>query len=144
MGSNPGTLAGWAKTSLINDYRWIVSYGNPVSSQARYIGVGSGGTFFTGSFDSDISVTGANTGTWYYVTSTFDGTTLRLYVNAQERANTTSVTFNTVSNTAQLGRQVNWNEYWSGNIGAVHIYNRALSANEITENFNATRARYGV
>ena len=32
----------------------------------------------------------------------------------------------------------------SGNIGQVKIYNRALSAQEILQNFNATRYRYGI
>ena len=31
-----------------------------------------------------------------------------------------------------------------GNIGQVKIYNRALSAQEILQNFNATRFRYGI
>jgi hypothetical protein len=144
VGNNPGTIAGWARPAAANSYRWIVSYGNPATSQARYIGVGPNANFFTGSYAQDINVSGVSLDTWYYVASTFDGTTLKLYVNAQEQSSTASVTFNTVANTAQIGRQVNWNEYWSGNIGAIHIYDRALSAAEILENFNATRTRYGV
>ena len=32
----------------------------------------------------------------------------------------------------------------SGEIGAIHIYNRTLSAGESTQNFNALRGRYGI
>lgn len=35
-------------------------------------------------------------------------------------------------------------EVWSGNISQVSIYNRALSAAEINQNFNALRGRYGI
>ncbi len=35
-------------------------------------------------------------------------------------------------------------EYFDGNIGQVHIYNRALTAQEIRQNFNATKKRYGL
>ena len=36
------------------------------------------------------------------------------------------------------------NQNLDGNIGRISIYNRALTAEEIQQNFNATRARYGV
>jgi hypothetical protein len=34
--------------------------------------------------------------------------------------------------------------YLRGNIAQVQIYNRALSAQEVLQNFNATRARFGI
>ncbi len=39
----------------------------------------------------------------------------------------------------------NWiPRYFNGRIAVVRIYNSALSASEITQNFNATRGRYGI
>lgn len=35
-------------------------------------------------------------------------------------------------------------ERWGGKIAVVRVYNRALSANELRQNFNAQRGRYGV
>jgi hypothetical protein len=35
-------------------------------------------------------------------------------------------------------------ETWLGNCSTVSVYNRALSATEITQNFNALRGRYGI
>lgn len=35
-------------------------------------------------------------------------------------------------------------EFYNGNISQVSIYNRALSASEIQQNFEATRGRYGI
>jgi hypothetical protein len=34
--------------------------------------------------------------------------------------------------------------YFAGNIATAMIYDRALSADEITQNFNALRSRYGL
>jgi hypothetical protein len=34
--------------------------------------------------------------------------------------------------------------HWIGQLNNVCIYNRALSANEVRQNFNATRGRYGI
>jgi len=42
--------------------------------------------------------------------------------------------------TLAVGEQAGFN----GNISQVSIYNRALSAQEISQNFNATRGRYGI
>jgi hypothetical protein len=33
---------------------------------------------------------------------------------------------------------------FKGNIAQVSIYNRALSASEVSQNFNATRSRFGI
>jgi hypothetical protein len=43
-----------------------------------------------------------------------------------------------------LENNLGLSRYWTGNIFQVKIYNRALSASEIQQNFNATRARFGV
>ena len=42
------------------------------------------------------------------------------------------------------GAESNFNEYWNGNISQVSIYNRALSAAEVKQNYNATKSRYGL
>jgi hypothetical protein len=34
--------------------------------------------------------------------------------------------------------------YLNGNVATVQIYNRALSPQEITQNFNAIKGRYGI
>ena len=36
------------------------------------------------------------------------------------------------------------NNYWAGQMGSVHLYQRALTEQEILQNFNATRFRYGI
>jgi hypothetical protein len=35
-------------------------------------------------------------------------------------------------------------EFWGGNVSAVRVYNRALSAQEITQNYNATKTRFNL
>lgn len=54
-----------------------------------------------------------------------------------------SVTYNT--NELLIGaRRTGDLESFIGNISGVHIYNRVLSAQEVLQNYNATRARYGM
>jgi hypothetical protein len=36
------------------------------------------------------------------------------------------------------------NKYLRGNISSLQIYNRALSANEVLQNYNSTKTRFGL
>ena len=57
-------------------------------------------------------------------------------------------TINMVLNleTSLIGSIGNWNggNYWAGNISNTQIYNRALSVQEIQQNYNATKTRFGL
>jgi hypothetical protein len=44
----------------------------------------------------------------------------------------------------RIGNWVSNNRNWNGNISTTQIYNRALSATEVSQNFNALRGRYGI
>ena len=48
--------------------------------------------------------------------------------------------------TSPIGSIGNWTSgnYWAGSIATSQIYNRALSASEIQQNFNAMRGRFGI
>ena len=39
---------------------------------------------------------------------------------------------------------VSGNNFWSGSISVVQAYNRALSAAEIQQNYNAQKSRFGL
>jgi len=44
----------------------------------------------------------------------------------------------------RIGTRYTTSTQWTGLFGPIHIYERALSAEEIYQNFNATRERFGV
>jgi hypothetical protein len=56
------------------------------------------------------------------------------------------------NNGSNHGGSAGWNigsnsasgEYWNGNIGQVLMYNRSLTQQEVQQNFNASRHRYGI
>jgi hypothetical protein len=87
-----------------------------------------------------------NAGTWGYYTATYDGTKIVIYrqgVYQGEQATTGTAVF---TSTIIIG---SWaagaSTYaWQGKIDAVQLYNRALTANEVLQNFNALRGRYGI
>ena len=69
---------------------------------------------------------------WVFVTGTYDGSTMRLYINGSENISTSvSLTINTSSDST-IGKQ-NYSdaEWFNGNLANVAIWNRALSSDEI-------------
>jgi len=84
--------------------------------------------------------------TWYMGAITFDNTTLKMYINGILNNSTISggpVTLNSSQN-LWIGARGNGNNFYNGFISNASIYNRALTASEIQQNFNALRGRYGL
>jgi hypothetical protein len=77
------------------------------------------------------------TGSWTFLTETYDGTTLRLYVNGTQ-ASSKAVTGSMPNSTGPLkiGGNSLWAEWFSGLVDNVRVYNRALTAAEITTDMN--------
>lgn len=88
-------------------------------------------------------------GNWYHFVGTYDGATVILYSN-----NSVAGTLNYVGTPASGGEiriARRWDapandqgNYTDGTIPIVRIYDRALSASEVTQNYNATKSRYGL
>jgi hypothetical protein len=71
---------------------------------------------------------------WYYVTGTYDGTYLRLYVNGTEVANQNiGYTIRKSGQPFEVGHYWDWGvkPFWNGTIDEVRMWNRALSPTEI-------------
>ena len=85
---------------------------------------------------------------WKHVVAVVDGTakTIVVWLNGVEQLSNPVVNVTTTQTTiTDLGRYQNGNDHhWNGRKGEARIYNRALTSTEISQNFNATRAKYGV
>ena len=82
--------------------------------------------------------------TWLHAVGTLDGSNIKIYINGnQELSN--SQTINPASNSSDvlIGRDSNV-QYFPGKIAKVKIYNKALTASEVLNNFNATKGRFGL
>lgn len=90
---------------------------------------------------------GAINNGWNQLVITYNGTDFILYINAVQSAFTTVA--NQTINTGgalimNLGRNTTGAAITQGNVSITRIYNRALSATEVLQNFNATKSRYGL
>ena len=84
---------------------------------------------------------------WTHLVGTYDGSTLRLYVNGIEQSSPTSVSG--VLDTGgtleyNIGRNTTAAAYFNGKVQLGRLYNRALSAAEILQNYNAQKSRFGL
>lgn len=80
--------------------------------------------------------------TWYHIAGTYDGSTMILYLDGVAIGNTAaSGGINVIVDPVCVGNIVDaagggHNEYWSGAIDEVRIWNRALSEDEVITNMN--------
>jgi hypothetical protein len=143
-GTGAKTLTAWAKlTANTGSWQMIFGYGTANTNAAFFIGVYGLSSLF-GGFNTDLQSTSVSLNTWFNITGTYDGSTANLYVNGVLGLSV-SRGWNTVqSGQAYIGAQIGPQQYWNGSISECRLYNRALSAKEIAQNFNATRDRYGI
>ena len=79
---------------------------------------------------------------WNYACLTYTDNNASVYTNGKF-SNSRAFVLNTIDSTLKIGKAtyspVNG---FSGKIASVQLYNRALSADEIRQNYNATKGRY--
>jgi len=82
-------------------------------------------------------------GNYYNCVYSYDGSTFRLYNNTVEIGNlSATVTLRTPSGTGYFPSEAP--EWFEGNMYSSQFYNRALTATEITQNYNALKGRFGL
>jgi hypothetical protein len=110
------------------------------STQKLYCGHANWGVYTAYPSTANLSLS-----TWYYAVLTFNTTVgMTLYLNGAQdstyTANKTAHSGNGSTNLAAFGA----GNLLRGRIGQVHIYNRALTAGEVLQNYNNTKATYGL
>jgi hypothetical protein len=70
--------------------------------------------------------------TWTHLASTYDGTTLRLFVNGAQVATTAFAgSITTSTGPLVIGGNSVWSEWFAGSLDEVRVYNRPLTAGQI-------------
>lgn len=90
---------------------------------------------------------------WHVIMYTFDGQYFRMYldgvnVDTLNIGSVVTISYN-VSNSLIIGAEAGSSTtpdgaYFNGRISSANIYNRALTASEVDQNYNATKTRYGL
>jgi hypothetical protein len=117
---------------------WFCRDTNPLmtSIASERFGVGSGQrlTFVTLNNSDCIGV-------WNQYTVTYDGTTLRFYLNGEfKHSALASGNITNTTGTLEIGRRQT--DYGNCRISSTLIYNKALSQSEVSQNYNTLKTRF--
>ena len=140
-----GNTANPVITTVFNggDVNYYIGWGGFFTTTGTIAaGIYRSGWITAGSFTPTLN-------TWYNVSLSLGGGQLRMYVNGSLYSTvSTAVIPTNIYGGIYLGKRWDINstgdEFFTGRIPSVKIYNRALTQAEITQNFNALRGRYGI
>jgi len=109
-------------------------------------GIGGGGmAFYDGSWRTSGSTTDISDGTWHFVVGTYDGSTLKYYVDGSLSDSTSySGSIPTNNENTNIGLYGNDSAYFQGSIDELRIYDRVLTESEVKDYYEKTRVLYGV
>jgi len=147
-----GTISYWMNSSVVENYRNTFS--------TNYLGNNNGIRFeqSTGAFVVVIGNASGSYGGYYYQTSNFISNTWYQivltwntasnnvigYLNNVQKFSSTHSLWPSSLPSISIGSGFDNSRYFTGKISNVSIYNRSLTAAEITQNFNAQKARFGL
>ena len=157
--ANPLTLSIWVNFSNSgNNGIFSISRFTNTQGQIGIVGFTNKIRAYTNSyaFYKEASLT-ASSPYWYYIVYSWvpdDNTNSKLYVNGEEKdagtgngTSPSSINLDTHNGFAVktiIGGYFSNVYTFHGNIGNAHIYNRALSSNEVLHNYNALKGRFGL
>ena len=150
------TVSLWIKTSATSGV--IISKGATASTAGWMFQFDSAGTVSGTTKGSDgtntynrTSIATVNNNTWRNIvsvyttnTTTLASNTTSIYIDGVLSNGTGTLgglVYATTTDTVQIGRRPS-GAYWSGSVSNLLIYNRALTAAEILQNYNATKSRF--
>ncbi len=147
-----GTISFWMNSSVVENYR------NPFTT--NYLGSNNGirfeqstGVFVVvvgnapGSYGGfTYASSNFNSNTWYHIVLVWNTTSNNVtgYQNNMQKFNSSHSIWPSTLPAITIGNGFDNTRYFSGKVASLSIYNRALSAAEISQIFNAQKARFGL
>jgi hypothetical protein len=130
----PTAGGGW-RTAVMKEQSGHLAYALDASSSTNQ----PRGEVFTTSDFGAVGPAALPLNTWTHLATTYDGATLRLYVNSALVSSTAvSGTIVTSGQPLRIGGNAVWGEYFAGLIDEIRIYNRALSQAEIQSDMDTS------
>jgi len=146
FGTGDFTLECWAKYDFLNQgsgFNVLVSNGS-MSTSGSGLSLGSSITKFEVRLNAGTAVTKSfgtddmTVGNWYHLVVTREGTSLKTYRDTTIKSSSTIASVNIdTSLPVRIGRDTNSNRFYQNLISDVRLYDRALTSDEIENNYNA-------
>ncbi len=139
------TLTGKVTSLVSNEYNGsVLNFSVGTNNQPSNANLAVG--FFNGSWRSTVGFV-PSTNVWYQVVGTYDGSTIRQYVNGIASGGTlnyvgTSTSGGNIRIMRRWDDSLTASNFVDGKLSNVKIYNRSLTASEILQNYNAQVSRF--
>ena len=144
-GTGPRTVMAWVRPSSTVGWAQVFGWGSgAVNGVASGLAISSGGKWST--FSHNVVAyegTSVTANVWVHVAVTQSSSGINLFLNGQNMF-TSASTITVNQATAHIGGNFAGNEKFNGYISKVMFYNKALSSNEIKNNFRNTAINYGI
>jgi hypothetical protein len=135
-GNAPRTMSVWVKPEG-EGVRSALEWGTNAATQRCAILVLAGEKIKFCGQGADLASNGSVVnGEWHYVSETYDGTTVKIYIDGELDAEGDKV-IDTQLSVGRIGANVRMGEFFQGAIDEVTIYDRALSDAEVAQNYEA-------
>ena len=145
--TNTITLEAWVYwDGTANDDGILGKWGDASSDRCYMLYAGNGTQVLLFINSVNIQFNGMTTG-WYHIVGTYDKVDMRLYVDGIQRSSSTSLTADIQTNSKPL--EIGTYRYaglrnYTNPIALPRIYNRALTATEVSRNYNADKSKFGL
>jgi hypothetical protein len=149
------SVEAWVYANSLGSYNGIVtqySTSNPSTSSWILETFGSSAYFFIANGSNLYSgLIAFSTGVWTHLMGVYNGSSITIYQNGIAGTSTaTSVLINNSALKINIGALYSsggvegGDGRWNGKISSVRLYNRGLTIQEVQQNYNALKSRYGL
>ena len=148
FGLNPFCIDLWFKTNGVQSTNsTLICIANVASTSNWQLSFTSDVMRFFNSAGTWIQTSYTANGLWTNVSVVRESTNsngFKIYINGIQNVQSILTNDFTDTNGWRIGMNRGSNAWFNGNISITKIYNRALSQQEVQQNFNATRGRFGI
>ena len=146
---NTATVCAWVRPDVVGSYKKIFSVCSAGTSniQSFYFSIGPYPYnvylgLKTSSFVSAIQNINISTTEFTFLCGTYNGSAIKLYKNGIEIASSSQTGNIPTTGVGRISGYDNGAEDWDGVIASFSMYNKALTADEVRQNYEATKGRY--
>jgi len=149
--TNPLTICAFVNTSFITGSNQVI-YGPSANGSDNWLSISNNRAQIYATQATDINnfaITGTTTieaNKWYHITGIVNNNVTSIYINGvfEKASSAQAFTIAGWNSTARIGQRGTGQFPFNGRIASVHGYNRALSAQEVRQNYQQYKTRFNL
>ena len=144
LGDSHYTIETWINPDNLSQTAALVIYGSLQANSANSIGL-SNSSIIVDWVDNILSSPTQSMipGNWYYLSSTYNGSDRKIYLNGSLITSDTPGVINSIETGDSLRIGNIMGQPFTGKISIVKLHTKALSATKLLSNFNSLKTRFG-